>query len=364
MLNRLSSFAEIDPFIRKLDSSSDCEEQEKPVKQVNEYVLLRPLGEGSYAKVFLALDTLHNRHYAIKRFKLKELQHKDAGVSQLEREISAMRKIVHPNIIHLHRVLHAETTDTVYLVIDYADCGSLESVLEKQKLDDNALKYIFSKVLSAVSYLHSQGVVHQDIKPSNILLGSGGEVYLSDFGVGHSFQSTAMVVGSPAYQAPEALDGEGEWDPVTLNPAEEDVWSLGVTLYECLFQDLPFKGENVFEIIQNIRQTPLVIPPGATPDVVTLLRGMLAVDPNERFTVEQVMQSSFLRDVPAQQLLPFASPEDKTVPTEVQRIHATVCDVNYSFARPTLTAHELLRTKIPPVSFAEAPRRACYPCHF
>ena len=365
MVTRLSSLAEIDPLIRKLDSVSDFEEQEKSLKQVNQYLLIRPLGEGSYAKVYLALDTAQNRQYALKRFKLKELQHKDAGVSQLEREISAMRKMVHPNIIHLHSVLHVETTDFVYLVLDYADCGSLESVLKKHKLDDSSLKYIFSKVLSAVSYLHMKGVVHQDIKPSNILIGSRGEVYLSDFGVGHSFQSTAMVVGSPAYQAPEALDGEGEWDPVTLNPAEEDVWSLGVTLYECLFQELPFKGENVFEIIQNIRQSPLVIPPGTSREVTNLLKGMLTVNPDRRMTVEQVMESPFFADVPDQQPLPFASGED-AIDTggDIEKMRATVCDANYSFARPTLTTEELLRERVPPVSFANSTRKACYHCPF
>ncbi|OHS94907.1 Serine/threonine-protein kinase stk11 [Tritrichomonas foetus] len=353
----LSDFYGKDPFIHQLDSSSFEEEEEKPMKKVNQYLLLQTLGEGSFAKVFLALDTHTQKYYAMKRFKLRDLQHIDAGVSQLEREISAMRKIVHPNIIHLHDVLHVEDSDIVYLVIDYADCGSLQQILESPiPPNDSIIKYVFYSILNAVSYLHSHGIVHQDIKPSNILLCSDGNVYLSDFGVGHSFQSAAMVVGSPGYQAPEALC-DFDLDPDTLNPAKEDVWSLGVTLYQVLFNDLPFKGENVYEIVQNVTHNPLIIPEGTDEEIADLLHGMLNVMPGGRMDVEDVMRSPFFDDIVIFSHLNFdvIKPPKVSSDVKIENITARVCDTHYSFARPNLTAEELIKTItiVTPVEFQE-----------
>lgn len=344
-----------DPFIHQLDSSSFCEEEEKPLKQINQYLILQKLGEGSYAKVYVAIDTNTKKYYALKRFKLHDLQHIDAGVSQLEREISAMRKIIHPNIIRLYDVLHVESTDVVYLVIDFADCGSLQQILDSSiKPNENVIKYVFYSVLTAVSFLHNHGIIHQDIKPSNILLCSNGNVYLSDFGVGHSFQSAAMVVGTPGYQAPEALC-DFDVDPDALNPAKEDVYSLGVTLYQVMFNDLPFKGENFYEIVQNITHCPLVIPDGTEKDLEDLLRGMLCVNPEERMDVSEVMKSPYFKDVQKLTEINFDKVVIQDIPKDVniEHIAARVCDSNSCFARPTLTKEQLLKTIniVTPVEF-------------
>lgn len=338
-------FGDFDPLIHRLDSSGFVEE-EKPLKQINQYLLVQKLGYGSYAKVYLAINVETKMLYALKRFKLCDLQHLDAGVSQLEREVNAMRRIKHPNIIHLYEVLHVEASDIIYLVIDYCDCGSLQHLLDSNaKIPDlNDIKFIFQSVLKAVSYLHSRGMVHQDIKPSNILLCSDARVFLADFGLGHSFQSATMVVGSPAYQAPEALN-EGEFDQIdSLNPAKEDVWSLGVTLYQLLFNRLPFSGENVYEIAKNVMHNALEIPKGTDKEICDLLHGMLNVMPTDRMSVEDVMNSSFFKNVTEvkhfnfERILPKVDPERK-----INKIIAKICDQNYSFARPKLTTEQLLK---------------------
>ena len=356
MLGNFRDFCDTDPFIHQLDSSSFCEEEEKPLKQINQYLILQKLGEGSYAKVYIGLDTNTKKYYALKRFKLHDLQHIDAGVSQLEREISAMRKIIHPNIIRLYDVLHVESTDVVYLVIDYADCGSLQQILDSSiNLSLKVIKYIFYSVLSAVSFLHTNGIIHQDIKPSNILLNSNGNVYLADFGVGHSFQSAAMVVGTPGYQAPEAIY-DFDIDPDALNPAKEDVYSLGVTLYQVMFNELPFKGDNFYEIVQNIMHTPLIIPDGTDKDLENLLRGMLCVNP-ERMDVVDAMKSSFFTDVQKLTEFHFHKINIQNISNDlaIEHITARVCDSHACFARPTLTTEQLLKTIniVTPVEFQE-----------
>ena len=348
----MSNFDDFDPFIHRLDSSSFADE-EQPLKQVNQYILVRKLGFGTFAKVYLAIDSITKEPFALKKFKLYNLQHLDAGISQLEREIRAIRQISHPNIIKLREVLHIESSNTVFLVINYCDCGSLQHVLDAASTHRLSMKspsrgsvrYIFMKLLDAVAYLHSKGMVHQDIKPSNILLCSDAKVFLADFGLGHSFQSAANVVGSPAYQAPEALC-EGEFEPETLNPAKEDVWSTGITLFQTLFGYLPFTGENFYEIVKNILQSELVFPEGTSDDVKELLRGMLAVNPAERWTVSQVLESTFFKDVKQIEHFDFEVnpiPSLSEIDKKVVKITAKVCDQNYSFAQPKLSAQQLLQ---------------------
>jgi serine/threonine-protein kinase 11 len=340
-----------DPLIRRLDSSSDTEDKVKPITQVNQYLCLRAIGEGSSAKVYLGHDTQRNKPFALKRFRLKDLRRTD-GLSQLEREIAAIRKMRHPNIIQLHEVLHDEHRDFVYLVLEFANLGSLDAFLKGSHcqsengrgVDVAIIRMVFSQVLAAVQYLHSQGIVHQDIKPSNILLCADGRAFLSDFGVGHSFQSTAMVVGSPGYQAPEVLS---EVEDADVNPALEDVWSLGVTFYQALFGRLPFLGETVFEVVQDILSRPLVIPDGTDPEVVKLLRGMLCPDPKKRMTVDDVAASDFFSDVAIKPIGPAVTQDLDVGGREVKKTTAVICDANYSFARPCVAPESLWKSFTP-----------------
>lgn len=343
------------PFIRKMDSNGFHSIEVKPVKQINQYLIIQKIGEGSNGRVYLAEDINTKKQYAIKRFNLKELQHIEAGISQLEREINAIRRMEHPNIIKLIEALHVEESDMIYLVLDYADCGSLENVINEEKLGMKEIKYIFKKILGAVKYLHSKGTVHQDIKPSNILLCSDGRVLLADFGLGHSFGSTAMVVGTPAYQAPEALNDE-DWDD--LDPSKEDVWSIGVSLYQTLFGKLPFKGNNVFEIIQNIKQNQLKLPKNVPPKIEKLLRGMLCVHPSERMSIDDVINSEFFNGTEDNirfNFEPIYCQSDKLKDKQIKKYNANVCDSNYSFARCSLAHDDLLESYFsPPSSFTDS----------
>jgi serine/threonine-protein kinase 11 len=340
-----------------LDSGSDGEEEVKPMTRVNQYVLMKCLGRGSFAKIFLGFDTVSKKYFALKRFKLRELLRIDGGISQLEREIASIRKIVHENTIRLHEVLYDEGSETVYLVLDYANCGSLEKIMQSQGFvrDGPVMKYIFLRVLKAVAYLHAHGIVHQDIKPGNILVSNDGRVYLSDFGVGHSFQSTDMVVGSPGYQAPEALK-DLDWVRCDLDPSKEDMWSLGVTFYQCLFGLLPYAGANVYEIIQNIGRSELYIPKGTNEAAVKLLKGMLNIDPAKRITPNEAMESPFFDGVESDVTnlgLEVEEPEAIDLTAKMRNIKARQCDPHYSFARTKL--HNSLFLDIPGLRMDQRP---------
>jgi serine/threonine-protein kinase 11 len=284
----------VHPFIKAIDPGRHGQRR---IRKLNNYVLPEKIGTGSSCAVYRGMDISTNRTFAVKRFKLYELARSDDGIAQLEREIRLMRMFVHPNILRLYEVLHVRSCDEVFLILEYADKGSLGALIERgHQLSHSDIFSILKQVVGAIKHLHDAGYVHQDIKPCNILLDSTGRAILGDFGVGHSFESAGMVVGTPAYQAPEALDDSYASDEEAPEvPQKEDIWALGVTLYQLLFQRLPFLGSSLFEIVNTIREQPLMIPSGTDEVVEKLLRGMLMVDPTDRLGIDELLGHPLVR---------------------------------------------------------------------
>jgi serine/threonine-protein kinase 11 len=286
----------------------------RKAKQINQYALLDTLGSGAQSKVYLAIDTETQVPYAVKAIQM------NVGPS-LEREVRLLRRLKHPNIIGLHEVLQVKHQGIAYLVLDWASCGSLAQVAA-HGLDEPSAAGIFLQVCDGLAYLHSEGIAHHDIKPSNILLFADGVVKLGDFGIGHSFDSADTVIGTPAYQSPEFFD---ESEDIILDPVKEDIWSLGVSIFEAVFGRLPFTGGNMFEIAWTIFNQPLVIPETASPELRDLLRKMLERNPAKRISLAEVRDHPFF--VNARQPVLFGAPVmPKLNPThEMQAIEATVC---------------------------------------
>lgn len=308
-------------------------------KKLNNYLLCAKIGSGTSASVYLAEDQQTHEKYAIKRFRLRDLVRSGNGIGQLEREIRLIRMFPHPNILKLYEVLHDQANGEVCLVLEYAEKGSLGGFIDRgDRLPYPAVFSVLKQIGSALKYLHDAGYVHQDIKPSNILIDSTGRAILSDFGIGHSFHSAGMVVGSPAFQAPEALDYEyNEAHPdggclTDESPQKEDVWGLGVTLYQCLFHKFPYVGNNLYEIVRDIKAHELEIPPGTDPAIAELLHRMLAVDPAVRCSVDDLLANPLIRDAPdrAIDLPPVAIPMEKD--GDIVQIDADVLPSDCSFA--------------------------------
>jgi serine/threonine-protein kinase 11 len=308
-------------------------------KQLNDYVLESKLGTGASSVVYLGVNRVTGEKYAIKRLRLVELARTGDAVAGLEREVRLMRMFRHPNVLKLFEVLHLPAANEIYMVLEYADNGSLsDSIEQSHRLQQSTAMSIIKQIAQALQYLHSAGYVHQDIKPSNIMLTKTGRAILSDFGIGHSFVSSSMVVGSPAYQAPEALDDVycedsdgGETEPGS-GPDKEDVWALGITLYQMLFLKLPFVGDNLFEVVNDIKLHPLNIPEGTDPLLVNLLQGMINVDPAKRFTIDDVLACPIISnaDSLAKELPEGPLPKQKV--GEIQVLKAVVCPEGDSFA--------------------------------
>lgn len=309
------------------------ETKKRVIKKVNQYYLLKKLGYGSTSKVYLSQNSITKSFYAAKLVHLSEQQHSENGTLGLDREIRIMRLLDHPSIIKLHEVLYAKQVDTAYLFIEYANLGTLENqISENVFLSDENLATIFKQIIDGLVYLHSQGIVHHDVKPANIMLFSKGQAKLADFGIGHSFQSLEHVIGTPAYQAPELFAEEPEEDP-----CKEDVWSLGISLYEAAFGYIPFTGNNLYEIIHNIETTPLIFPENhnRSPSLVDAIQKMLRITQKNRISMQELLNHPFFQSaketfqIPAQTKI---SPQIDLSST-INYISAIVCDENYSFKK-------------------------------
>lgn len=359
-------------FITYVNTQDSCSFNKKLYRRINNYLLTQKIGTGSYSKVFLGVDG--DKKFAIKRISLTDLSRKSNGIMQLEREIRLMNTFNHPNILKINEVLHSVSDNHVYLVLEYADCGSIGGYLDKgYHFQMNSIRSIIKQVSQALSYVHSLGFVHQDIKPANILMKSNGNILLADFGIGHSFMSASTVVGTPAYQAPEAINNE--LDDIEYSKEEEsldesskedeecpqlkeEIWALGVTLYQLIFNDLPYMGGNLYEIISQIKSKSLTLPYEIDPKVEKLLRKMLEVDPDKRISLDEVMNDPFVRDAPdfvtekVENTVSSDSEDDLSTLSynslisdkkyDIIQIDALKCDPGYSFAQAALTIQSKL----------------------
>jgi pimeloyl-ACP methyl ester carboxylesterase len=249
------------------------------------YTIQRELGRGGMATVYLAEDRKHHRPVALKVVR-PELA-AALGPDRFLREIELSARLTHPHILPLHDSGNAD--GFLYYVMPYVEGESLRDRLnrEKQLAVDDALQ-ITREVADALSYAHSRGVVHRDVKPENILLQSGHAV-VADFGIaraidqagGERLTETGLAIGTPAYMSPEQAAGSTDLD------GRSDLYSLGCVLYEMLAGQPPFTGPTVESLVhQHLAAEPSRITgirPAVPLHVAATLERALAKTPADRF---------------------------------------------------------------------------------
>uniref|UniRef100_A0A8C9R022 non-specific serine/threonine protein kinase n=1 Tax=Scleropages formosus TaxID=113540 RepID=A0A8C9R022_SCLFO len=184
------------------------------------------------------------------------------------------------------------------MVMEYCVCGMqemLDSIPEKRFPVFQAHGY-FCQLLDGLEYLHSQGIVHKDIKPGNLLLTKDGSLKISDLGVAEALHPFAdddtcyTSQGSPAFQPPEIANGQDKFSGFKV-----DIWSAGVTLYNITTSLYPFEGDNIYKLFENIGKGDYSIPEDCGPLLSDLLRGMLEHDPVKRFSMQHIRQHNWVR---------------------------------------------------------------------
>src|SRR5712664_4908412 len=221
------------------------------------------LGAGGMGKVYKARDRELDRIVAIKVLR-PDLMTDAQALQRFKHELLLASSISHPNILRIHDL--GEYNAVKFISMAYVDGGDLTQVLRKEgRLPLERVLNIMRQLAAALAAAHGVNVVHRDLKPQNILLGSGDHVYVTDFGIAKTLESdrtsvtrTGAVLGTPMYMSPEQVEGK----PVDHR---SDIYTLGLIFYEMLTGILPFSGDSTFQLMyQRVHQQPkrpeLVIP--------------------------------------------------------------------------------------------------------
>lgn len=292
----------------------------------NRYEIIRPVGSGGMAEVFLAHDNLLDRNVAVKMLRDQFLADKEL-LEQFRREAKSAARLIHPYIINIYDVV--SEGDIQYIIMEYVDGVTLKEYLKEHKLPLNAVLEIAVRLADALQHAHSRNIIHCDIKPQNILIDKYLNPKITDFGIAKMISNqttvyTAAVMGSVHYISPEQAVG----GKIT---ASSDVYSLGVVLFEMLTGQVPFTGNTAVSVAMMHAEKPVPslsdfmdeVPEG----LQQIIDKALAKKAEDRYQNADELRRDLL-DL-KMKLYPFSSDEYK------KDMQAVVNESSYSAAKET-----------------------------
>ncbi|XP_074652797.1 serine/threonine-protein kinase SIK2-like [Tubulanus polymorphus] len=256
--------------------------------RVGFYDIERTIGKGNFAVVKLGKHRITKSEVAIKIIDKTRLD--QSNLAKVYREVQILKMVKHPNIIKVYQVM--ETKNMLYIVSEYAPNGEIFDYIALQgRLPEREARKKFWQIIAAVNYCHERHIVHRDLKAENLLLDANMNIKIADFGFGNFFKSGEPLstwCGSPPYAAPEVFEGKKYLGP------QVDVWSLGVVLYVLVCGALPFDGYNLQTLRMRVLSGRFRIPYFMSTDCENLIRKMLVLDSNKRYTMAQVKKHKWM----------------------------------------------------------------------
>ena len=264
----------------------------EPEPKISDFQILKELGAGSFGHVYLVSHKITKAQYAIKAIDKRDKSNQNEK-PYFRREIEVMYKIHHPNVVKLFG--HFEDNNYCYFIMEYIEKGNIYNLIPhdgKKKLNTKIVASLIKDVISAVYYLHHMKpiIIHRDIKPENVLLGEGLVSKLTDFGWSNYMQEDEKrktVCGTPIYLAPEIIKEEGHDEKV-------DVWCIGVLLFELITGNVPFQGNDLESLKENILHLRIAWPKDINTDAKNLIKKILKLDPGSRISLEEMLQHPFI----------------------------------------------------------------------
>ena len=284
--------------------------------QVDNLILEKLLGKGSFGEVHLTRITGDSKLYATKVYDREKIENTEA-FKYLTNEINIMHNLNHPNIVKFIQV--KKTKKHYYIVMEYCNGGELEKALEKYQLkygkpfSEEIVQHLMRQIISAFKYMHANQIMHRDIKLENILVNFESEkdkndlnmlkatVKIIDFGFACKIGKNALTyttIGNPMNMSPlilKKLTSHGKVRQLGYD-MKADIWSLGAICYQMLIGKAAFDADDIDELVEKIEKGIYKVPTNLSKEVVSFLNGMLQYEPQARLTAEQLYNHQFLQE--------------------------------------------------------------------
>ena len=267
---------------------------EKGQKINDRYEIIKSIGEGGMANVYLAYDTILDRRVAVKVLR-GDLSNDEKFVRRFQREALSASSLTHLNIVEMYDV--GEDNGIYYIVMEYIEGKTLKQLIKKRgALTLSEAIDIMLQVTDGIKVAHNSYIIHRDLKPQNIMIKEDGTVKITDFGIAMALNSTQLtqtnsVMGSVHYLPPEQANGKG-------STIRSDIYSMGILFYELLTGSVPFKGDNAVEIaLKQMREKiPSVrkINPSIPQSVENVIIKATAKNPKNRYQDSSEMHDDLL----------------------------------------------------------------------
>ena len=281
------------------------------MKKIDDLILLKSLGKGNFSEVFLTQKENTNLMYATK-IMVRSVYDKPPLWNRLINEVQILKKANHPNIVKFVELKKSQKN--WYLVTEYVNGGSLLSNLKKyiqmyrRAFPEDIVQYLMKQILSALSYLHLNKIIHRDLKLDNILVSYPTEydkqclnlkkcqVKLIDFGFATKLNGTLAytALGTPFNMDPVILEQISTGKPNGGYNEKVDIWSLGTLCYQMVVGHSPFNGVSMKDLFQRVKKGEYILPNTLSEEIVLFINGMLQQKQEKRATADQLLNSNFI----------------------------------------------------------------------
>ena len=264
----------------------------EPEPKIMDFDILKEIGSGSFSTVYHVRHKKTKAEYAIKAIDKRKKTNEEEK-PYFKREVEVMYKIHHPNVVKLYG--HFEDNNYCYFIMEYISKGNVYHLFptdKKKRLTTKVCASIIKDVISAVYFMHNMKppIIHRDIKPENVLLSEGLVAKLTDFGWSNYIQEDEVrktVCGTPIYLAPEIWMEKGHDETV-------DIWCIGVLLFELVTSTVPFQGNDIDTLKENILKVKINWPKDINTDAKNLIMKILKIDPKQRISLEEMLKHPFI----------------------------------------------------------------------
>jgi len=320
-------------------------------KQFGLYQIVSPVGEGGMAAVYKAYQPSMERYVALKVLP-RQLAESDEFIARFKGEAHMLAQLQHPHILPVFD--YGQSEGYSYIVMPLVQSGTLADLLKTRRMSPPEIRRIINQVGDALGYAHARGMIHRDVKPSNVLLDERENCLLTDFGLARMVEGAARltsagaIMGTPAYMAPEQGSG-GSMD------GRSDIYSLGIILYEMVTGQVPYSAQTPIAVVFKHVHDPLPPPHMLVPDISEklerVLLKVLAKDPADRYQKAEDFVQALQQAIPTN---PGGKASSRALDSVYDRLLATDKTAK---ADPTPVPETIMETVIatPPAASRSTP---------